>query len=230
MPDLSDLGLTADATPQVDWDAPESGTTPPPVTPGTFTFMFKLPKDRKNWFDAMEVQLKDASGAKRVDAHQQPVKGKFLVLNFAPQIVGDKDGNPYPAPTDGTELPTLPFQRASFYKTDKMLISFGAELLRALGIRITGAMTPEAIEAAVEGVDGRALFKGEVIWRAYFKGTETTVSTSPRKRTPKGPEFPWPKDSDGTFQLTVTNPKNPNDQKQYGRAEITRVHLINGNG
>lgn len=228
MPDLQELGLTEESTPQVDWDAPESGTFPPPITPGTFTFLFKMPKERVNWFAAQEIPVK-VDGKDKVDGSGQVVKGRYLVLNYAPQVIGDKDGNPYPVPTDGTELPTLMFQRANFYKTDKMLISFGGELLRALGIRITGKMTPEAVMAEVEKVDGRVTFKGEVIWRCYFEGTETTVSTSPRKKTKKGPDFPWPKDSDGTFQLQVTNPKNPNDQKKYGRAEIARVHAsVNG--
>lgn len=212
-PNIADLGLGAESTPQVDWDAPEAGTAPPQVGPGMYTFLFKMPEVRADWFDSMEVEVVPG----------QP-KRKFLVLQYEAQVQGDKDGVPYPAPEDGSQLPTLRYQRASFYKSDKMLISQGAELLRAVGIRITGPLTPEAVQNAVEGVEGRATFKGDVAWRAYFKDTETTVSTNPRKKTKKGPDLPWPKAADGSFELSVGNPKNPNDQKQYGRAEITRVH------
>ena len=216
MPSLADLNLTDEATPEVDWSAPESGSFPPAVGPGTYTLMFELPEKRDDWFDKMEVAVgKDANG--------QDIKKAFLVLVYNPKLVGDKDGNPY-TPPEGGELPHLGYQRASFYKHEKMLISQGAELLRALGAPISGPMTPAAIEAAVQGLDKRVTFKGEVIWRTYFKDTETTISTAPRKKTKRGPEVKWPQEADGTFSVQVSNPRNPNSQKQYGRCEINRVH------
>lgn len=213
MPRLDELNLTAEAVPQVDWDAPEGGSAPPSVGPGNYTLLFKMPEDRNNWFDKITVDVGNG------------VQKEFLQINYNPQVIGNHEGQPF-TPEPGQELPTLMYQRASFFKSDKMLISSGAELLRALGERLTGDMSPQAVEQALERVDGRATFKGDVIWRAYFKSTGTTVSTSPRRKTKKGPELPWPKAADGSPELSVVNPKNPNDKKQFGRAEITRVYSV----
>lgn len=215
MPDLSELNLSAESTPEVDWDAPEAGSVAPAITVGTYLFTFHMPKETVNWFDAQKVNVnKGVNGA--------PEKlVSFLKINYEPQAIGDKDGTLYAAPEDGGELPVLKFQNASFYKTEKMLISFGGELLRALGIRITGAMTPEAIKEAIQTVDGRVNFFGEVKWEAYFKTDGTRFSTSPNKK--KG-DLPWPKDQEGKFTLTVENPTT--GQKAFGRAIIQRVKAV----
>jgi len=210
MPDLSELNLNEESTPSVDWDAPEAGSTPPAIGVGTYLFAFHMPKETKDWFDAQEVEV----------VKGQP-KRKFLKINYEAQAIGDKDGNLFAAPEDGSELPTLKFQNASFFKTEKMLISFGGELLRALGLRITGALTPEAIKEALSTVDGRVNFTGEVKWEAYFKSDGTRFSTAPNKK--KG-DLQWPKDQEGKFTLTVENPTT--GQKAFGRAIITRVKAV----
>jgi len=102
-----------------------------------------------------------------------------------------------------------------------MLISFGGELLRALGLRITGALTPEVIQDALSTVDGRVNFFAEIKWEAYFKSDGTRFSTQPRKK--KG-DLQWPKDQEGKFTLTVENPTT--GQKAFGRAIITRVKAV----
>lgn len=212
MPDLQSLGLNEEATPQGDWDAPEAGSFPPICNPGTYDFIFRLPEKQEDWFDVMEVQVE-----------QGKPKQKFLVLCYEADIVGQvqPDGTAVPvAPNEDGSQPRLRFQRSSFYKTPRMPLSMGQDLLRALNIRISGALTPEAIRDAVAGVDGRARFRGEVTWRAYFKGTETTVSTAPRKK--KG-DIPWPKDAQGQYLEMATNPST--GEKMYGQADINRVKL-----
>lgn len=212
MPNLQDLGLNEEATPQGDWDAPEAGSFPPVCFPGLYDFIFRLPEKQEDWFDVMEIQVE-----------QGKPKQKFLVIQYEADIVGvvKPDGQVEPVPPDEAGAqPRLRFQRASFYKTPRMPLSMGQDLLRALNIRISGPMTPQAISDAVAQVDGRARFRGEVSWRAYFKGTETTVSTHPRKK--KG-DLPWPKDQQGQFLEMATNPST--GEKMYGQADINRVKL-----
>jgi hypothetical protein len=225
MPDLSELNLSEEATPAVDWDAPESGSFPPQVTPGTYTLLFRMPESEANWFDKQDVGLKHDNGpdkGKPVLVNGEQVKKAFLVIQPEFQVIGDKDGNPY-TPEPGSELPVIRFQRFSFFKNDNMQISFGAELLRSIGIRISGAMTPQAIRDEVRKVNGQVTLKGEIAWETYFKSTETRVSTVARVK--KG-EIKWPRSADGSFDPMVSNPKNPNDQKQYGREKVIRVHAI----
>jgi|SRR6267142_226556 len=215
MPDLSELNLTEESMPQVDWDAPEAGSVPPSITVGTYLFAFHMPKDSKDWFDGQKVDVnKNIKGAPEKIIN-------FLKINYEAQAIGDKDGTLFAAPEDGSELPTLKFQNASFFKTEKMLISFAGELMRALGLRLTGAFTPEAIKDALSTVDGRVNFYGEVKWEAYFKSDGTRFSTSPNKK--KG-DLPWPKDQEGKFTLTVENPTT--GQKAFGRAIIQRVKAV----
>lgn len=213
MPDLADLNLTEESVPQIDWDAPEAGSIPPAIGVGTYLFAFHMPKDTKDWFDAQEVNIAPKG--------QPEVKKRFLKINYEAQAIGDKSGTLFAAPEDGSELPTLKFQNASFYKTEKMLINFAGELMRALGLRLTGALTPEAIKDALSTVDGRVNFYGEVKWEAYFKSDGTRFSTSPNKK--KG-DLPWPKDQEGKFMLTVENPTT--GQKAFGRAIIQRVKAV----
>ena len=213
MPDLSELGLTEESTPVVDFDAPEAGSTPPPIGVGTYLFQFHLPKERKDWQDVQEVNVAPKG--------QPELKKKFLKVNYEARAIGDKDGNLFAQPEDGSELPLLKFQSASFYKTEKMLISFGGELMRALGLRLTGAFDPHTIMEAFSTVDGRVNFFGEIRWEAYFKSDGTRFSTAPNKK--KG-DLQWPKDQEGKFTLTVENPTT--GQKAFGRAIITRVKAV----
>jgi hypothetical protein len=212
MPKLDDLNLSADATPEVDWDAPESGNLPPALKPGEYLFLFKLSDNREDWFDAIEAKVGE-------NPDKTPIKRRFLVLQYTPVAVANSGGTPI-ANEDGTPI-TLPKQRSSFYKSDKMLISQGAELLRCLGIKITGAMTPAAVEQAVQQVDGRVQFNGQLGWRTFFRDTETTVSTFPRRK--KG-ELAWPQNGDRTYQDMAVDPST--GQKAYGYPEIYRVKAL----
>lgn len=205
MPDLDELGLTEEATPEVDWDAPEQGQMPPQLGANkTFDFIFRLEEDP---FGSIEVDGK-----------------KFLVINYAPEVVAEADGTPV-ADANGNPV-KLRFQRASFYRSDKMraanMNSLGGELLRSLGLRVDSGsrLTPQVVEQLVREADGRASFRAEVIWRAYFDATDTTVSTRPRAS--RG-EIPWPRTADGKFELLATDPKT--GEKQYGRVEINRFKL-----
>lgn len=213
MPELNELGLTEESAPQVDWDAPEAGQTPPAVYPGVYTLKFKLPENHSDWYDTQEVQMVAGNPAS---------KRKFLIFKPEPFVLlyHSMDGKEAPVPADAqTGLPIqLPPQRVSFYKSAKMNISQGAEWLRAMGARLNN-ITQE-IDGALKQLDGRAQFKGEVGWRAFFRSTETTVSTHPRKK--KG-ELPWPREADGTPSLMATNPQT--GEKAYGYPEIFRIIL-----
>src|ERR1700722_16316110 len=129
MATLQELGLTEDSTPQFDYDAPEAGMSPPPVYPGIYTLLFKMPDDPKDWFDKNEVNMvKDNPATKKA----------FLVINYHPSVMlnhATRDAEGRPVPNDATtNLPIqLGPQRASFFKSDKMMISEAGELLRAIG-------------------------------------------------------------------------------------------------
>jgi hypothetical protein len=212
-PDISELNLTPESTPEIDFDAPEAGSMPPPIPVGTYLFAFHMPRDTKDWFEGQDVNMAPKGQPER--------KIRFLKICYEPQAIGDKDGNLFSAPEDGSELPILKYQSASCYKSDKMLISFAGELLRALGLRLTGKMDAPTIKAALETVDGRVNFMGEVRWEAYFKSDGTRFSTSPNK---KRGDLQWPKDQEGKFTLTVENPTT--GQKAFGRAIIQRVKAV----
>lgn len=208
MPSLEELQLSPDAVPEGDWDAPESGSFPPHLTPGTYEFIFHMPDDPSQAFEL--GQAKDASG--------NPAGAPYLVILYEVEAVAKGDGTPL-QPNEATgEYPRLRFQRASFYKSEKMPISFGQDLLRALGLRVS-PFTPTAIKEALYGASGRVRFRGEVGWRAYFKGSQVTVSTRPRRK--KG-ELPWPKAADGAYELMAVDPSG---EKAYGREEVIRFKL-----
>jgi len=208
MPDLRELGLTEEAAPQVDWDAPEAGKTPPPVFPGLYKLLFSLPEDKSTWFDAVEREtIKGKPESKR----------KFLELTYTPIIVADGQGRPL-ANEDGTPIQMGP-QRVNTYMSPKMHIHQFAELLRACGVRIEGSFLAE-IEVTVAQMNNKATFDAELIWRCYFKSTDTTYSTAPRK---KQGELPWPRTSDGNFELMVKNPAT--GESAYGYLEVARARL-----
>ena len=217
MPNLSELGLDEGAAPQVDWNAPEAGQAPPPVYPGIYTLLFKMPDDVRDWFDVQESELVKG---------KPETRRKFLILKATPivtHIHTDSEGQPSraaegrPVQTAEGEPIRLGPQRISFYKSDKMLISRGGELLRALGIRLDGPIVGQ-IEDALKAVNGRVNFLAEIGWRTYFKSTDTTVSTMPNKK--KG-EIPWPRLADGKPELLATNPNS--GEHMYGYAEIIKI-------
>lgn len=214
MPDLSQLNLNEEATPQVDWDAPEPGSFPPVVRPGTYELRFRMPESQSDWFDAQEIEtVKGDPNSKR----------KFLQINYNPEVVADVKGNAIPPLEGSDKQPVLMFQRANFYRSEKMvkanMNSSGGDLLRGLGLRLT-AVNPEAVRDALASVDGRVQFKAEVGWRCYFKSSDLTVSTFPSKS--RG-EVAWPKNAQGDFLDMAVNPKT--GEKGYGQAQIIRVKL-----
>ena len=212
MPDLQSLGLSEQAAPAVDYDAPEMGQQPPVAYPGIYTFLFKMPEDKGSWFDKQEVEMvKGNPGSKRA----------FLVVHAVPAIIAyhasrDAAGQPVPVDADSGQPPQLPPQRFSFFKSDRMQISQGGELLRALGMRLNNIFAE--IEPALTQVDGRVTFMGELGWRAFFQSTGTTVSTHPRKK--KG-EILWPRGADGQPELLAVNPAT--GEKAYGYPDIFKI-------
>ena len=59
------------------------------------------------------------------------------------------------------------------------------------------------------------------ICRAYFKSTDTTVSTHPRGK--KSGELTWARAADENWELMATNPST--GEKLYGYAEIANVKM-----
>jgi hypothetical protein len=212
VPDLNELGLTDASVPEVDWDAPEGGASAPQIYPGYYQLQFALDENPSDWFDSITVNAVqgDASTAQ-----------KYLVLIHKPVVLyafkDAVDTNPIQLPAELGKV-QLPPQRASFYKSPRMMISNGAELLRACGVRLNNIL--QEIKPAVTQLNGRASFRAEIGWRAYFKTSEVTVSTHPRKK--KG-DVPWPKGPDGQYLLSATNPQT--GEKAFGYPDIVRVIL-----
>lgn len=118
----------------------------------------------------------------------------------------------------------LRFQRASFYKSEKMPNSRAGDLFRSLDVRINGPLTRSAVRDALAEVDGRARFWAEVGWRRYCKTCDIEVSTNPsKKKVRDGKQVAWPRDGQGEFEELVACPKC--GAKGYGREEITRYKL-----
>lgn len=219
MPDIQDIlqGLGDDPVPQMDWNAPEQGSMPPPVRPGLYEFIFRLPEDESTMFDTIEVN---------VAAEGQPAKKvKFPQIVFEADVVADGQGNPIPQDEAGN-YPRLRFQRASCYIPPKMTTHQCGELLRSMGFMLNtppGAGWPaflEAVKECLTAANGKRRFKGEVGWRAYFKSTETTVSTYPSK---KRGHIRWPQGANKEYLDKATNPTN--GETMYGQADIIRFKL-----
>lgn len=220
MPDLNSLGLNESSAPEVDWDAPEAGKTPPAAMPGRYIFRFKLGEDKDGWFDKVN---------REVVKNQPTSKRDFLELTCVPEIVAavlpDGTQQPVADPESGEPIKLGP-QRFNMYMNAKMRIHRLAELLRAMGVReernllSKGESGATVIEELVTALNGNATFDGEGIWRAYFKSTSTTISTHPRK---KAGELDWPRDAQGNYELLATNPAT--GEKAYGYFEITAVHV-----
>lgn len=216
MPNLNELGLNETAAPDFDWDAPEAGRVPPPIYPGLYTLRFRLPENTEDWFDGVErMVIPDNPASKR----------KFLELTYEPEVVADSQGRPLAA-EDGSPLHLGP-QRANTFMSPKMRIHALGELLRAMGVRLeSNFMAVESngkrvIENAVAKLNGQATFQAEVIWRAYFKSTSTTISSHPRGK--KSGELLWPRGADGQPELMAKNPST--GETAYGYAEVARVKL-----
>jgi len=222
MPELSSLGLNEDAAPQVDWDSPPPGMTPPPVAPGNWWLKFLMPENHEDWFDGvLRATQRDAQG-KPVEAS----KRKFLELTLEPEVIADSQKRPVAA-ADGSALKLGP-QRFNTFMSPKMTIHRLAELLRGCGVRLEGSIVNQ-IDDVCKQLNGQATFEAEIIWRAYFKSTDTTVSTHPRGK--KSNELVWPREADGSWSLMATNPST--GEKAYGYAEIASIKLptsTNGTG
>lgn len=216
MPDLDSLGLNEQSAPQVDWDAPPPGMTPPPVVPGLWKLKLVMPEKGEDWFDGVE---------REVIKGQPTSKRKFLEVTIEPEIIADSQGRPV-ANEDGSPLKLGP-QRFNTFMSPKMRIHRLAELLRGMGVRIeANFMAKEAngrsvIENAMAQLNGQATFDAEIIWRAYFKSTDTTVSTHPRGK--KSGELIWPRAADGSWELMAKNPST--GESAYGYAEIASIKL-----
>lgn len=199
MPNISDLNLTPEATPDVQWDAPEPGSFPPQMLPGVHEFRFALADD--GGFDVVEI-----GGAKYVQ-----------VTYSATAEVEDHEGGKVEA--------TLNFQRASTYQSPQMkaqgLNSMAGDLLRALGVKIEGPLTPQKLGDALNTANAQGRhFRAEVGWRKYCKADDISVSTHPRKK--KG-DVMWPRDAQKNPELVVACPKC--GEKGFGNAEIMRFKL-----
>jgi len=216
MPELNSLGLTEDAAPQIDWDAPPPGMTPPPVVPGTWLLKLVMPENTEDWFDAVERNvIKDNPTSKR----------RFLEVTIEPEVVADSLNRPV-ANEDGSPLKLGP-QRFNTFMSPKMRIHRLGELLRGMGVRIEGSIKDQ-IGDVMKQLNGQATFTAEIIWRAYFKSTDTTVSTHPRGK--KSGELLWPRAADGSWELMAKNPST--GESAYGYAEIANIKLptsANGN-
>ena len=210
MPDINDLGLAPEPVGEIDYNAPEPGAFPPQLTPGTYSFVFHLgpvaDSPASDYFDTIEIG--DEAGNKR----------KYLqVLHHASTTV--QHSNSATGEVINDEV-TLNYQRVNFYKHPKMPNSSAGDLIRALDLRLEGALTPTAIAELFKGVDGRRGYTAEVIWRAFCKTCNTTVSTAPRKK--KG-DVPWPAAVNGVLPEMATCPQCK--QKKFGQAEISRYKL-----
>lgn len=213
MPELSSLGLNDDAAPQIDWDAPPPGMTPPPVTPGNWWLKFVMPEKHEDWFDGVERTQRDAQG-KPIET----TKKKYLEVTIEPEIIADNQKRPV-ANEDGSPIKLGP-QRFNTFLSGKMRIHRLAELLRGCGVRLEGSIVNQ-IDEVCKQLNGQATFEAEIIWRTYFKSTDTTISTHPRGK--KSGELPWPRQADGSWELMATNPAT--GEKAYGYAEIASIKM-----
>lgn len=213
MPDINDLGLPPEPVGDIDYNAPEPGSFPPQIKPGTYSFVFHLgpvaDAPASDYFDTVEIEDPPKSGQKR----------KFLqVLHHATTTV--QRTNPESGEVVNDDV-TLNYQRVNFYKHPKMPNSSAGDLIRALDMRVEGALTPQAIAELFKSVDGRRSYLAEVVWRMFCQTCDRTVSTAPRKK--KG-DVPWPKaNQNGDLPEMAECPQC--HQKKFAQAEINRYKL-----
>ena len=193
--------LGEEPTPEIDWDAPEAGSFPPGVAPGSHEFVFHLREDEP--FDTVVIPKE---GGK-----------PYLSVIFDAEV------------TDSGDPKKVTYQRVNTYKHKKMAISSAGELLRSLSLRpASNPPSNREIVELLQGASGRAKGRGEVAWRFYCKAHNLTICTSPRKR--KGvKDTAWPRNTDGTFQLAVQCPKcGEHSPKQFGREEFVNFFSPSG--
>ena len=201
--------MTNDEIGDAEWDAPESGSMPPRVTPGIYDFLFKL---EDTPFETKEVK----------DAQAGTTTNKFVVNHKAEVEVVD------PVTSDKKEV-EIRFIQVDFKRSEKMkeahMNAKGVELLRSLGLKVD-PFTRENIEDALRGADGRAHGRAVIGWQFYCKDCKETVSTF--ANTKRG-EVPWPRDAERNYVLVVKCPKC--GQSGYGRERIQSYKLpVTGNG
>ena len=216
MPELDKLGLSEDAAPQVDWDAPPPGMIPPPVTPGTWLLRLEMPEAHEDWYDVVEREVVKGNPSS---------KRKFLEITTVPAVIADSQSRAV-ANEDGTAIKLGP-QRFNTFMSSKMRIHRLAELLRSCGVRIEGSLVDQ-IDEYLKQMNGQSTFWAEIIWRAYFKSTDTTVSTHTRGKN--SGELLWPRKADGSWEEMAVNPNT--GERAFGYAEVAAVKLptsTNGN-
>ncbi len=207
MPDINALGLPPEEAVDIDYNAPEPGSFPPQLYPGTFQFLFKLEDDP---LDTVTIQ-----------------GNKYLqIQHIAVTQVQDTD------PATGEQIAhevALRFQRVNDYKHPKVPNSSLGDLIRALDLHFTGPLTRGAIIAELQGISERRSYTAEVGWRVYCKACEMEIATHTRKKRVKaGEQVAWPKGADGRFIDMAECPKC--HTKMYGNAEIVRYKLPEGSG
>ena len=192
----------------IDFNAPEPGSFAPAFRPGTRKFLFHL------------VEASDTAAPFQAVI----IKGKpWLQVNFIAEAIND----------DGSTT-KVPFQRVSSYKTEKMANSQVGELIRSLGLQaeyqanLNGGGFNAAVIQTLQGATGRATGTAEFGWSAAFKDSLTMFRTATGKRIAPKKEggyttLPWPRNADGTYASTVTDPAT--SQQKYGRLEIVRFRL-----
>lgn len=198
MPDINELGLPPEEVGVVDYDAPESGTFPPSLPAfSRHSFIFELEDDP---FSTIEIDGK-----------------KYLAVAFkARTTVTD------PQTQESREV-DLRYQRVNFYKHPKVPNSSAGELIRALGLRFSGPLSPQLIAQEFQQISGRATFTGEVGWRAYCKGCELEIATHTRKkRVKEGKQVEWPREN-GQLPEQAACPKC--GSRYFGNAEVVRYIL-----
>ncbi|MGH7442689.1 MAG: hypothetical protein ACREKE_08465 [bacterium] len=176
---------------EIDYNAPEPGQFPPSVEPGTYRLMFKLAAKPFNYGPIPQLN-----------------GSTHLKVSLAPEAILD----------DGT-IKRIAFQNVSTFKTEKMPNSSVGDLLRSLDL-VLDKMNGSSIKNALLGATGNKIFRAVIGWEAYFKDTQTTVSTAPNK---KRGDTPWPRNAEGNFESTAVNPST--GEKSYGRERIIRYLL-----
>jgi hypothetical protein len=174
---INELNLDPEGIPDIDFDAPEAGSFPPQLVPGTYDFTFRLAEDpwttmENNGHKYMQVNYE----AVALDGQNQEVTLKF---QRASTFLTDKMRNAHMNHAVG-------------------------ELLRSLAVRLEGKLDKGRIaDAFLEASAQGRHFKGRVEWRRYCKACEKTMSTSPRRS--KG-EMDWPKQESGKYELAIKCP------------------------
>lgn len=186
--DLGEIG-------SIDYNAPEPGSFPPAIVPGTYEGLFKLAESET--FGTLETE-----GKKYLQVTHSaviPIGGEDKEVNFlrASWYQSDK-------------------MRAAGMN------SAAAELTRSLGIVLEGKLTPERWKEALRHADGRTRFTAEYGWELYCHTCrETTVSTTPNK---KKKQVAWPRKQDGSPELSVSCPKCKG-AATYGNVRLVRYKL-----